>query len=77
MNWSNLKIDRKKPTCMFDKSNNDELEEVFNWKNTQQLLKEIHQQKGIDVIFLDCQLQFIKAFQLLRLNEEYSDKNLL
>ena len=51
---------------MFD----EELKEAFSWKNTQPFLKEIHKQKGNKFNFLDYQLQFIKAYQFLKLNEE-------
>ena len=46
MNWSNIEIDHAKPICMFDVSEVEELKEAFSWKNTQPLLKHIHQQKG-------------------------------
>ena len=61
MNWTNIEIDRVKPICFFDVSNNDELKEAFCWKNTQPLIKQNHQQKGTKFNFLDCQLQSIKA----------------
>ena len=51
MNWSNIEIDHVKPICTFDVSKNEELGETFNWKNTQLLLKEVHQQKGIKFNF--------------------------
>ena len=70
MNWPHIEIDHVKPICMFDVTKNDELREAFNWKNTQPLIKHDHQQKGIKVIFLDYQLQFIKAYQFLRLNDQ-------
>ena len=44
MNWSNIEIDHFKPICMFDVSKDERLREAFNWKNTQPLLKEVHQQ---------------------------------
>ena len=69
MNWFNIQIDHVKPICLFDVSEDEELKEAFNWKNTQPLLKEVHAQKGIKFNFLDYQLQFIKAYQFLRLNE--------
>ena len=68
MNWSNIEIDHVKPICMFDVTKDEELREAFNWKNTQSLLREIHQQKGTKYNFLDYQLQFIKAYQFLKLN---------
>ena len=63
MNWSNIKIDHVKPICMFDVSDDEQLNEAFSWKNTQPLLKHDHQKKGIIFNFLDYQLQFIKAYQ--------------
>ena len=47
MTWENIEIDHVKPICLFDVSKDDELREAFNWKNTQPLLKEVHQQKGV------------------------------
>ena len=41
-----------------------------NWKKSQPLLKKIHQQKRIKFKFFYYQLQFIKAYQFLKLNEE-------
>ena len=70
INWTNIELDHIKPFCMFDVSKDEELREAFNWKNTQPLLKEVHQQKGIKFNFLDYQLQFIKFCQFLKLNEE-------
>ena len=70
MNWSNIEIDHVKPICMFDVSKDEELKEAFNWKNTQPLLKHNHQQKGVKFNFLDYQLQFVKAYQFLRLNDQ-------
>ena len=70
MNWTNIEIDHVKPICLFDVSEDEELREAFNWKNTQPLLKETHSQKGINFNFLDYQLQFIKAYQFLKINED-------
>ena len=53
MNWSNIEIDHVKPICLFDVSKDEELREAFNWKNTQPLLKQDHQQKGIKFNFQD------------------------
>ena len=64
MNWSNIEIDHVKPICKFDVSKDEELREAFNWKNTQSLLKEVHQHKGIKYNFLGYQLQFIKGYLL-------------
>ena len=70
MNWENIEIDHVKAICLFDLSNDEELREAFSWKNTQPLLKQDHRQKGIKFNFLDYQLQFIKAYQFIKLNEE-------
>ena len=70
MSWVNIEMDHVKAICLFDVSKGEELEEAFNWKNTQPLLKHDHQQKGIKFNFLDYQLQFIKAYQFLNRNEE-------
>ena len=75
MTWDNIEIDHVKPICLFDVSKDEELREAFNWKNTQPLLREVHQQKGAKFNFLDYQLQFIKAYQFIRLNEERYNEN--
>ena len=62
VNWRRIKIDHLKPICLFDVSKDGELKEAFSRKNTEPLLKEIHKQKRIKNIFLDHQLQFIKAY---------------
>ena len=76
MNWSNIDIDHVKPICMFNVSNNDESKEAFDWKKTQPLLKHDPQLKGIKFNFLDYHLQFIEAYQFLKLNGEGIRKNL-
>ena len=76
MNWSNIEIDHVKPICMFDVSKEEEMKEAFNWKNTQPLLEHDHQQKGKKFNFLDYQLQFIKAYQFIKLNEERFEENI-
>ena len=68
MNWSNIEIDHVKAICIFDVIKDEELKEAFNWKNTQPLLKQDHQQKGIKINFLDYQLQFFKAYQFLKVD---------
>ena len=68
MIWDNIQIDHVKAICLVDVSEDEELKEAFNWKNTQPLLKQDHQRKGIDFIFLDYQIQFIKAYQFNKLN---------
>ena len=70
MNWSNIEIDHVKAISLFDITDDEQLTEAFNWKNTQPLLKHVHHQKGIKFNFLYYQLQFIKAYQFIKLNEE-------
>ena len=70
MNWSNIEINHVKAICLFDVSKDEELREAFNWKNTQPLLKEVHQRKGIKFNFLDYQVQFIKAYHILKLIDQ-------
>ena len=70
MNWSNIEIDHVKTICLFNVSEDEDLKEAFNWKNTQPLLKEVHQQKGIKFNYLDYQLQIIKVHQFLKLHEK-------
>ena len=76
MNWNKIEIDHVKPICMFDVTKDEELKEAFNWKNTQPLLKQDHLQKSIKFNFLVYQLQFIKAYQFIKLNEERFNENI-
>ena len=76
MTWDNIEIDHVKATCLFDVSEEKELKEALNWKNTQPLLKHDHRRKGIKFNFLDYQLQFIKAYQFIKLNEERFNENI-
>ena len=69
MIWSNIEIDHVKPICMFDVTKNEELNFAFHWKNTQPLLKQDHLHKGTKFNFLDYQLQFIKTYQFIKLND--------
>ena len=70
MNWTTIEVDHVKPICMFDVSKHEELKEAFSWKNTQSLLKHDHRRKRIKYNFLDYQLQYIKAYQFLKLNDQ-------
>ena len=70
MNQSNIEIDHIKASCMFDVSKDEELREAFNWENTQHLLKNDHQQNRIKFKFLAYHLQYIRAYQFIKLNEE-------
>ena len=69
MTWDNIEFDHVKAFCLFDLSKDEELKEAFSWKITQPLLKHNHQQKGIKFNLLDYQLQIIKAYQFIKLNE--------
>ena len=70
MKWSNIEIDHLKPIYLFDVSKEDELREAFRSKHTQPLLKHDQLKKGIKFNFLDYELQFIKAYPFIKLNEE-------
>ena len=76
MKWENIEIDHVKPICLFDISDDEQLKEALNWKNTQPLLKQDHLQKGIKFNFLDYQLHFIKAYQFIKQNEERFNENI-
>ena len=77
MTWLNIETDHVKPISMFDVSDNEQLKEVWCWKNTQPLLKQDHQHKGAKYNFLDYRLQFIKTCQHSKLNEERLNEDLL
>ena len=70
MNWSNIHVDHVKPISLFDVSNEEEMLEAFNWKNTQPLLKRDNLIKGNKFNELDYRLQFIKTYDLIILNGE-------
>ena len=76
MTWDNIEIDHAKAICLFDVSKDKELREAFSWKIIQSLLKHDHQKKCTKFNFLDYQLQFIKAYQFIKLNEERFNENL-
>ena len=76
MNWNKIDIDLVKPICMFDVTKDEDLKEAFKWKNTQTLLKQDHLQKVFKFNFLVYQLQFIKAYQFIKLNEERFNENI-
>ena len=70
MNWTNIEIDHVKAICLLDVSKDDELREAFSRKNTQPLLQQYYRPKGTKLNFLDYQLQFINAYQFIKLKEE-------
>ena len=70
MNWTNVDIYHVKPICLFDVSKDEELKEAFSWKNIQSLLKEVHQQKGKEFNFLNYQVQFIKTYPFIKINDQ-------
>ena len=53
MNWTNIEIDHVRPISSFDKSDDEQSKEAFNWKDTQPLLKHDNHQKVIKFNFLD------------------------
>ena len=62
MNWINIEINHVIPVWMFGVSKHKNLQEGFEWKNTQPLLEQDRQHKGIKFSFL--------GHQFLKLNEE-------
>ena len=62
--------DHVRPIPFFDVSKDEKLNEALNWKNNQPLRKQTLQPKGTKVHFLDYRLQFIKAYQFIKPNEE-------
>ena len=77
MNWSNIGIDHVKPSSSFDVSTDKQFRKAFNWTKTQPLLKQVHQHKGNKFDFFTSKLQFVKADQFLKLNEEENFQSLL
>ena len=51
MTWDNIEIDHVRPISLFDISDDEQLKEAFNWRNTQTLIKEIHQKRVLSIIF--------------------------
>ena len=69
MDFSNIHIDHVKPISSFDISNEDELLEAFNWKNTQPLLKQDNLKKHTKFNEENYASQFRKAREFLNLND--------
>ena len=70
MNWLKIVIDHVKHICSYDLFKIEGLKEAFCRKNTQPHLIQDHQHKGTKPNFLDYQPQFIKAYQILKLNDQ-------
>ena len=70
MKWSNNETDHMKSISAFDKSKNEELRETFSWKNTNFLWTKFICTKELKFFFLDFRLEFIKGYQVTKLNEE-------
>ena len=66
MNCTNIELDHVEPICTFDLSDDEQLKEAFNWRNTQPLLKENHLHTGTKSNFSDYQLQFIREYQFIK-----------
>ena len=75
MNWTIIERDLLIAINLIDEPKDEELSEVLNWKNTQRLLKQIHQEKGRSNNLLDYRVQFIEACHLLKLNEKDIKQN--
>ena len=75
MTGNNIDIDHVKPFSLFDISEEEEMKEAFNWKNTQPLLKEVHRQNRTKHNFLNYRPQYVRAFRLIKSNEEVFNKS--
>ena len=51
MKWSAIEIDPVNPICLLKIDDEKELKVEFNWKSTQPLSKQIHQQGELNLIF--------------------------
>ena len=67
MNFNNIHIDHVRPIASFDVSNDEELLQAFNWKNTQPLLKQDNLRKSDKFNEEDYYNQFIKARQFIKI----------
>ena len=70
MNWRKIDNDHVRPITSLDISDDEQLKAAFSWRNFQPLLKENHRQNGFKFNLLEYRLQFIEAYQFLKLNEE-------
>ena len=77
MNFNNIHIDHVKPISSFDISNDNELLEAFNWRNTQPLLKQDNLRKSAKFNEKDYAKQFKKAREFNLLQTFLSETNLL
>ena len=77
MNLNNIHIDHVKPISSFDISNDNELLEAFNWRNTQPLLKQDNLRKSAKFNEKDYAKQFKKAREFHLLQTFLSETNLL
>ena len=75
MNFNNIHIDHVKPISSFDISNDNELLEAFNWRNTQPLLKQDNLRKSNKFNEKDYNNQFIKAREFNLLQTFLSETN--
>ena len=77
MIFNNIHIDHVKPISSFDISNDNELLEAFNWRNTQPLLKQDNLRKSAKFNEKDYAKQFKKAREFNLLQTFFSETNLL
>ena len=61
MNWSKFETADVQLISFFDVVNDEGFKEVFNWGNTQTLLKQVHLHKGTKYKYLDDRLQFVQV----------------
>ena len=68
MNWTNIEIEHVKDIRMFDISDNEE-QNLHSIERIHNHCSKFHSEKGTKFNFIDYQLQFIRAYQFLKLNE--------
>ena len=77
MNFNNIHIDHVKPIPSFEISNDNELLEAFNWRNTQPLQKQDNLRKSAKFNEKNYANQFKKAREFNLLQTFLSETNLL
>ena len=64
MTWDKIEIDHVKAFSMFDIFLEEDMEDAFNWENTQPHLKHDHRQKGIEYSFFRLSITIYKNLSI-------------
>ena len=70
MDWLKVETDQVKPISMLDVSADEKLEEEFNWKYTQPLIKQVHFHEESKFILRTHRLHFVRAYQFFKPNDK-------